>query len=122
MITRISSYILALIFFASGGAKFMSLPFEVEAFARWGYPIEFMYLIGVVELVGAIGLLITRLSSFTSLCLSVLMLGAIGTHIAHKEWLMLVVATTIALAAFWRAWSSRADIARLLTTLYPNNK
>ncbi|MEW6997456.1 DoxX family protein [Colwelliaceae bacterium BS250] len=120
MITRISSYIIALIFFASGGAKLLSLPFEVEAFARWGYPIEFMYFTGVVEFVGAIGLLIPRLSSFASLCLAVLMLGAIGTHIVHKEWLMLAVASAIALAAFWRAWFGRAEVKQLLITLRPN--
>ncbi|MFQ3210466.1 MAG: putative oxidoreductase [Colwellia sp.] len=120
MTTRISSYIIALIFFASGGAKLLSLPFEVEAFARWGYPIEFMYFTGVVEFVGAIGLLIPRLSSFASLCLAMLMLGAIATHLIHKEWLMLTVASAITLAAFWRAWSGRAEVKQLLITLRPN--
>ena len=120
MIIRISSYILALIFFASGGAKILSLPFEVEAFARWGYHIEFMYFTGVIECVGAIGLLIPRLTSFASLCLGMLMLGAIGTHIVHKEWLMLAVASTIALTAFWRGWSGREEINQLLNTLRHN--
>ena len=69
MNARISSYILALIFFASGGAKLLSLPFEVDAFLRWGYPREFMYFTGIVEIIGAFGLLITRLSSLSSLCL-----------------------------------------------------
>ena len=120
MSTRILNYIIALIFFASGGAKLLSLPFEIEAFARWGYPIEFMYFTGVVEFVGAIGLLIPRLSSFASLCLAFLMLGAIGTHLVHKEWLMLAVASVIALAAFWRAWSGRAEVTQLLVALRRN--
>jgi|TARA_B110000116_G_scaffold204399_1_gene179492 putative oxidoreductase len=120
MISRILSYIIALIFFVSGGAKLLSLPFEVEAFARWGYPIEFMYFTGVVEFVGAIGLLIPRLSSFASLYLAMLMLGAIGTHIVHKEWSMLAVASVIALAAFWHAWLTRAEVKQLLITLRPN--
>lgn len=120
MIIRISSYILSLIFFASGCAKLLSLPFEVEAFARWNYPIEFMYFTGVVEFIGAIGLLIPRLSSLASLCLAVLMLGAIGTHLAHKEWLMFIVASTIALGAFWRGWSGRTEVIQLLITLRPN--
>jgi uncharacterized membrane protein YphA (DoxX/SURF4 family) len=120
MISRISSYFLALIFFASGGAKLLSLPFEIAAFARWGYPIEFMYFTGVVEFVGAIGLLIPRLSSFASVCLALLMLGAIGTHLVHKEWLMLAIASAIALAAFWRGWSARAEVNQLLITLRSN--
>ena len=117
MNSRILCYILALIFFASGGAKLLSLPFEVEAFARWGYSIEFMYFTGVIELVGAVGLLLPRLSSFTSLCLGGLMLGAIATHLAHNEWLMFSVASAIAVAAFWRGWSGREEIRQLITTL-----
>ncbi len=114
MNARISSYILALIFFASGGAKLLSLPFEVDAFLRWGYPREFMYFTGIVEIIGAFGLLIPRLSSLSSLCLGGLMLGAIGTHLVHNEWLMLAVASFIAVAAFWRAWSGREEINQLI--------
>jgi putative oxidoreductase len=114
MNARISSYILALIFFASGGAKLLSLPFEVDAFLRWGYPREFMYFTGIVEIIGAFGLLILRLSSLSSLCLGGLMLGAIGTHLVHNEWLMLAVASFIAVAAFWRAWSGREEINQLI--------
>lgn len=116
MISRILSYILALIFFASGGAKLLSLPFEVEAFARWGYSIEFMYFTGAIEFVGAVGLFLPRLSSFTSLCLGGLMLGAIATHLAHNEWLMFFVASAIAVAAFWHGWCGREEIRQLITS------
>ncbi|MEO3680418.1 DoxX family protein [Rheinheimera sp. FR7-31] len=117
MSSRILSYMLALIFFASGAAKLLSLPFEVEAFARWGYSIEFMYFTGAIELLGAVGLLLPRLSSFTSVCLGGLMLGAMATHLAHNEWLMFSVASAIALAAFWRGWSGREQIRQLISTL-----
>jgi uncharacterized membrane protein YphA (DoxX/SURF4 family) len=114
---RILSYILAFIFLASGGAKLLSMSFEIEAFERWGYPIEFMYFTGIVECLGALGLLVPRLSSLASACLSLLMVGAMGTHFVHKEWLMLIVAFLITLAAFWRGWSGRAEIKELLATL-----
>ena len=117
MTTRILNYMLAFIFFASGAAKLLSLPFELEAFVRWGYPIEFMYFIGVAECLGAIGLLIPRLSSFAALCLTALMLGAIATHLVHQEWPMLAVASAIALATCWRAWTGRSEIRQLLTML-----
>ena len=116
MNSRILSYILALIFFASGGAKLLSLPFEVEAFARWGYSIEFMYFTGVIELLGAVGLLLPRLSAFTSVCLGGLMLGAMATHLAHNEWLMFSVASAIALAACLRGWFGRQEIRLLITS------
>nr|WP_010131542.1 DoxX family protein [Microbulbifer agarilyticus] len=112
---RISVYVLALIFFASGMAKLLSLQFEVDAFARWQYPIYFMYLVGVVEIIGAIGLLIPRFSALASLCLAGFMLGAVGTHFVHREWVMLVVASVIALVALWQGWSGRDVVAQLFS-------
>lgn len=113
MFTRILTYILALIFLASGGAKLLSLPFEVEAFMRWGYPVGFMYFTGIIEVFGAIGLMNKRLSSLASLCLAAFMLGAIGTHIVYGEWLMLTVASSIAIVAFYLGWSGREEVKQL---------
>lgn len=121
MNVRILTYMLALIFLASGGAKLLSLPFEEEAFLRWGYSSTFMYFTGVVEVIGALGLLITRLSSLSSLCLGALMLGAIGTHLIHSEWLMLAIASSIGFAALWRAWTGREEI-HLLFKHFGNSK
>lgn len=115
MYTRIVNYILALVFAASGGAKLLALPFEVDAFLRWGYPLAFMYVIGVLEVAGAVGLLISRVSALASLCLAALMLGAVTTHLTHGEWPMLAIAFAIALSAGWRSWSGRAEIQCLLT-------
>ena len=117
MHTRIASYALALIFAVSGGAKLLSLPFEVEAFVRWGYPLSFMYFTGVLEIVGAIGLLVPRVSALASLSLTTLMLGAIVTHLIHGEWPMLTIASAIALAAAWRGWSGRTEIQQLVTLI-----
>lgn len=113
MSVRISSYVLALVFAASGGAKLVALPFEVDAFSRWGYQPAFMYFTGVLEVAGAIGLLVPRLSALASLCLAGFMLGAIGTHLIHGEWPMSVVASAIASLAAWRGWSGRGEIRRL---------
>ncbi|MEW6590520.1 MAG: DoxX family protein [Pseudomonadota bacterium] len=113
MTTRILSYILAALFIASGGAKLASLPLEVEAFARWGYAPVFMYVIGVLEVAGAVGLLIPRLSALASLCLAGIMVGAVATHAIHAEWPMLGLALAILAAAAWRSWRGRADIVLL---------
>lgn len=101
---RIVTYILALIFFASGMAKLFALPFEIAAFERWGYSMTFMYLVGVIEVAGGIVLLISRFSAIVSLALAAFMLGAIATHLIHQEWPMLAFATAITLAAAWRGW------------------
>ena len=111
---RILTYVLALIFLASGGAKLLSLSFEIDAFTRWGYPISFMYFTGMLEVVGGLGLLVTRFSALASLCLAVFMLGAIATHVIHNEWPMFIVASIIAIAALWRSWFGRTEIKGLL--------
>lgn len=106
--------LLALIFISSGGAKLAGLEFEVQAFARWGYPPWFMYLTGALEVSGGIGLLIPRLSALAALCLACLMAGAVATHVIHSEWGMLIVASTIMLLAAWRGWSNRQEIRALI--------
>lgn len=105
VLRAIATGILVLVFAASGGAKLLALPFELEAFARWGYPVWFMYLTGVLELAGAAGLLVRRVAWLAAACLAALMLGAIATHLVHAEWAMAVVASAIAALAAWRGWS-----------------
>ena len=106
--------LLALIFFLSGGAKLLGLEFELEAFGRWGYPLWFMYLTGVIEVAGAVALMIPRLSSVAALGLSGVMVGAVATHLMHSEWMMLVIASVILLIAVWRACAGRIDIRRFI--------
>lgn len=115
MTTRAVSVILAAIFAASGAAKLFSLSFEVEAFTRWGYPVSFMYVTGVLELAGAVGLVIPRLSALAAFCLAGLMAGAVATHAMHAEWPMFVVALSIAALAVWRGWVGRYEIRTLLS-------
>lgn len=114
MTSRVLTLLLALVFLASGGAKLLALPFETEAFARWGYPLWFMYVTGALEVAGAVGLVLPRLSALAAFCLAALMLGAVGTHILHQEWVMSLVALGILLTASWHGWRRRSDIRRLL--------
>lgn len=100
--------LLALIFLASGGAKLLQLPFEVQAFARWGYPSWFMLLTGVLEVAGGLGLLAglhrPALRRLVAAGLTLLMLGAIATHLRFAEWPMAAVATAICAGCAWVAW------------------
>ena len=50
----IARAILTLIFTAAAGMKFAALPFEVAGFERFGYPLWFMYVIGALQLLGAV--------------------------------------------------------------------
>jgi uncharacterized membrane protein YphA (DoxX/SURF4 family) len=101
--------LLFVVFLGSGAAKLLMLPFEVAAFERWGYPLWFMLLIGVLEVAGALGLCLPRLRRWAAPALSALMLGAIATHLTHREWPMVGVSSLIFLATAnlaWRLWRS----------------
>lgn len=117
MKTKALSTLLALIFLASGLAKLASLEFELVAFERWGYPIWFMSLIGVVEVAGGVGLIIQRFSAAAGAALALMMIGAIGTHVMHSEWGMLAAASTIFLMSAVRAYLGREDVRSLITHL-----
>ena len=106
--------LLVIIFLLSGVAKLGSLQFEVDAFTRWGYPLWFMYLTGVLEVAGAIGLLLPRWSALAGACLAGLMVGAVLTHLVHAEWPMLVIAAAIMLLSGWHGWRGREAIKQLL--------
>jgi uncharacterized membrane protein YphA (DoxX/SURF4 family) len=107
-------FLIALIFLASGTAKLIPLEFEVVAFERWGYPMWFMTLTGVLEVAGAVGALIPRLSALSCLALAGLMLGAVGTHVLNAEWPMLAAALVILTLCAWSGWARREDLKRVL--------
>ena len=54
-------------------------------FEGWGYPSWFATLIGVLELAGAIGLLIPKTTRWAVLGLTFLMFGAAFTHVTNGE-------------------------------------
>jgi putative oxidoreductase len=74
-----------------------------QTFARWGYPAWFATLIGVTELAGGIGLLIPRTTRYAVAGLTVIMFGAIYTHLANHEGLQ-VLRPVIFLALLWTVW------------------
>jgi uncharacterized membrane protein YphA (DoxX/SURF4 family) len=76
---------LAAFFLLAGGLKLRGAPAQIENFAHWGYAEWFLYLIGVIEMVGGIGLLVPRLAVFAVLLLGGTMLGAALTHLVHNE-------------------------------------
>jgi len=114
---KIITGLLAFIFVLSGGAKLLGLEFELEAFERWGYPLWFMYFTGIVEVAGAIALMIPRLAAVAALGLSGVMVGAVATHALHSEWMMLVIAGVILLVAVWRAYAGRSDLRKVIQAI-----
>jgi len=82
--------LLALLFVAAASGKLTANPQVIEMFEGWGYPRGFMLLIGVLELAGAIGLLIPRTNGHAAMGLIGLMIGAAVTHLIAGEGLQVL--------------------------------
>jgi uncharacterized membrane protein YphA (DoxX/SURF4 family) len=68
-------------FLFAGGLKLIGAPIEVSMFGIIGWGQWFRYFTAVLEVLGAIGLLIPRRSRRAALLLSLVMLGAITFHL-----------------------------------------
>jgi len=69
----------ALFVFASSG-KLLSQPEAVEGFENIGAP-WLRWVVGVCELAGGIGILLPQTAALAALCLALLMVGAMATHV-----------------------------------------
>ncbi|MFL6075995.1 MAG: DoxX family protein [Mycobacteriales bacterium] len=74
--------LLALAFVGAGWPKVSGDPAMVDMFARIGAGQWLRYLVGALELAGAVGLLVPRLRGLAALGLSALLVGATVTNVA----------------------------------------
>jgi len=77
--------VLAIFFIMAGGSKLLNPDTHAESFSNWGYPLWFLYVTGLIEVGGAIGLLIPATRLYATLVLGVTMLGAAVTHLRAGE-------------------------------------
>lgn len=98
----IVSGVLAILFFVSGGAKFVGMMHE--QFLAWGYTRDFAVMIGIMEILGAIGLLVKRTAGWAAVALMVIMLGAAWTLAAHQEYVSLITPIIVFAALAFVAW------------------
>lgn len=77
--------LLGLAFLMAGMVKISGQDEMIQNFDKWGFPVAFMYFIGISELLGAIGLFVKITRIYAAFGLIAVMLGAIGTHIVAGE-------------------------------------
>ena len=75
------SGLVALAFLGAGGAKLAGTAVMVELFAKVGLGQWFRYFTGLLEVVGAIGLLMSRYAFYAAVLLAIVMVGAIIAHV-----------------------------------------
>jgi len=73
--------IIAAAFLAAGAAKLAGVPFMVDLFNQIGLAQWFRVVTGVVEIAGAVALLVPGLASIGALWLGGTMVGAVATHL-----------------------------------------
>jgi uncharacterized membrane protein YphA (DoxX/SURF4 family) len=108
----LAQIVLALLFAGAALGKLTSNPQLIEKFRAYGYPDGFCMLIGVLEAVGAIGLLIPPTAGYAAMGLFGIMIGASFTHLTHHEaaqlWRPIVFAVLLAFVIYSRkAWPVR---------------
>ncbi len=101
--------LLAFVFLMAGGMKLLSRPALVEEFNRIGLGQWFRYFTGILEVTGAVGLLVPKLSRWAALLLATVMLGAIVAHLTvlhSPPGLPIVLLVLAAITAWLRRWRS----------------
>jgi putative oxidoreductase len=104
---RIVVTVVAGLFFLAGGAKIGG--WLDEQFVAWGYSAGFAVLIGVFEVLFAIALLFERSAAWAAFGLMAIMLGAIGTHLAHGQIRLLWVPLAVFVLLGLIAWGQTPD-------------
>ncbi|KOV84082.1 membrane protein [Streptomyces sp. NRRL WC-3618] len=115
---RALQVVLALFYgFASALPKLIAHPSAVESFDRMGWGSAGMYTIGLLELAGAVALLVPVLQSVAAMALSALMVGAFVVQVtvfdgqyAATPLILIVPLTLIA----WCRRGHTADLLRLV--------
>ncbi len=109
-VRKISGWVLAVLmaaaFFVAGLGKLTGS--ATEMFEGWGYAPWFATLIGVLEMAGAIGLLIPRLARLAIMGLTGIMIGAAYTHYASDE-MADILRPVIFTAVLWVLCFLRSD-------------
>jgi putative oxidoreductase len=84
--------ILVAAIFAFAGLPKLLMPEKVKPmFVQYGYAPWFATVIGICEVLGAIGLLVPRVAAFAAAGLSIIMVGAFFTLATHHELMQAIV-------------------------------
>lgn len=102
-VQMVITVLLSLAFLATGIMKLTGAEMVKAGFEGWGYPIFFMYIIGICEVAGAIGFWLRRFSYAAKVCIILLMAGAVLTHLVFDTFqeamapIILIILTAVVL-------------------------
>ena len=96
LVRLLVSLMLAGAFVLAGGLKLVGSPDMIASFAHWGYPIWFMYAVGLLEV-----------TAVAATAIAGVMLGAMGTQVVHGEYGSALIPVALLAMASWLAWTTR---------------
>jgi putative oxidoreductase len=121
----LATLVVALVIGSAAVPKLMNAASQVEAFARWGYPHWFVFVIGALETSGVLLLLVSlfvrRLALPGALLLTVDMGGAMATRIVHADWQNVPLPCFLLALAILLGWAGRKSWYRPRTPLVTAN-
>ncbi len=113
----IGQSVLAVLFVMAAVPKLGNDPHTLAEFGRLGIGVAGMHAIGVLEVAGAIALLIPRLCGLAGLGFVALMSGATGLTLAHIGVANAAVPAAFLVAAALVAWTRRNRTTQLAATV-----
>lgn len=108
------SVLVALAFLMAGAGKLAGAEELVANFQRWGYPLWFLTVTGVIEVLSAILLVPRKTRVFGALTLAATMVGAVGTHLIAGELGGTVPAAVLLGLTSLLAWAHRDTALALI--------
>lgn len=75
----------------AGVTKFTSAEMWTGLFADWGYPAGFAYVIGALEVVGALAFFVPRFATYGGTLIALIMAGAVFTIVTNPTDMQLLV-------------------------------
>ncbi len=81
-------------------------------FARWGYPDWFRRVTAVLQILGALALLVPATCFFGGLLLTGVLLGAVATHLRHDPLVASLSPTVVLVLVAISAWPMRPPLLR----------
>lgn len=95
------------LYLTMGWPKFSPDSFWTGLFEHWGYPPSFRIIVGVTEVTAGVALLIPRFTTYASMTLIVVMVGAAGALSTDGRWDDVLTVCAYLAGLTWIAWEWR---------------